>query len=383
MRGAVALPPVPLMEAAVQGPSFAVSIDAGVLYGLQSVDAAIAWAQGVARVSRREAIAVPAIKRARDAIAATLGQFPLRLYDADNKPVEWDLLDAPESGTAPTVSWTRVIDDLVMHGVAWLRVTHVGWHGLPAVVARLDPETVTVRPDLRVYVSRAGSGTATEWVPDEQLIRIDSPNDALLVAGARAIRALGLLDAAALNGATGVPPIDFFTPAEPTVQPTDAEVEDILAGWTSARQKRATAYVPAALTYHGTEVNLERLQMVQAREFAITEIARLTGISAEELSVPVESMTYANVQDRRRGFLLDPLGPYRTTLEGRLSMNDVTPQGLSVRFDTSGYDRADDLTAAQTDETLVRSGIMTADEVRARRGLEPSPASSRETVDAA
>ena len=58
-------------------------------------------------------------------------------------------------------------------------------------------------------------------------------------------------------------------------------------------------------------------------------------------------------------------------IELRLSMDDVTPHGYTVEFDTSGYLRLDDLAAAQSDEVLVRAKILRPNEARTKRGLEP------------
>lgn len=284
----------------VLAPRFASSIDTGTLYGVQSLDDALAWMQGASRVSRREAIQVPAVKRARDLVAGGIGQLTLRLYDPENKVVDWPLLSQPEEGVASTVTWTNVADDLMFSKHSFLRVKYLGWHGLPAVVTRLDPETVSTQPQARSYPN----GMAQEWDHDPQVIRIESPNDALLVAGARAIRALGFMEQAGLNAAGGAPPMDYFTPAEGVDPADDDEIIEILTAWQTARRSRTTGYVPAALKYNSNGFSPEQMQLVQAREFAITEIARLTGVDAEDLGVSTTSRTYFNAQDRRR-YLID------------------------------------------------------------------------------
>lgn len=363
-------------EAEARSVVFATSIDSGTLYGVQSVDDAMVWTQGNARVSRREALAVPAVKRARDLIAGGLGQLTLQLLDPASKPVEWTLLSQPEEGVPSTITWTNVVADLLFDSRAWLQITHTGWHGKPAHVVKLDADTTTVKPELKVYRSASGGGSAQVWPTDPHLIRIDSPNDPLLVAGARAIRALGRLEAAALNSAEGVPPMDYFT-TEGDIEPfeDDDEAVEFLDAWAEARRARATAKVPTGLKYNTNAFSPEQLQLVQARTMAIAEIARLTGIDAEDLGVSTTSRTYFNAQDRRRALLDFTFGPYRRAIEARLSMDDVTPRGYTVRFDTSEFARADDLTTAQTDAVLISSGIEGVDEIRARRGLPALPAS--------
>ena len=89
-----------------------------------------------------------------------------------------------------SVTMSRTFEDLLFEGVAWWRITEDAWTTYPNRVVRLDPRSVTVKKDQKVYVKRSGEsqGTAEEWVPDDRLIRFDSPYDALLTAGARAIR---------------------------------------------------------------------------------------------------------------------------------------------------------------------------------------------------
>lgn len=349
-------------------PTFSVDIDSGVLYGTLTPPAP--WGLPGQRVTRAEAMQVPAVKRARDLICGAIGQMPLHLVGPDGSDTDWNLFRQPEAGVPRSVSMTRLAEDLLFEGKGWWRITHEGWHKRPAEVVRLDPTSVTIQPDWRVYYSPTGNGTATEWLPDSMIVRFDSPSDALLIAGARAIRALTRLEQAGLNAAEGVPPLDWFTPAEGADPADDEDIEELLAMWSAARKRGRTAYVPAALKYNtNATFSPEQLQMAEARQHAVTEIARITGVDAEELSVSTTSRTYANMQDRRRDFLDFTLGPFLTAIEDRLSMDDVTPHGYVAKFDTTGFTRSDDHTRAQTDALLIEHGVISADEARTQRGL--------------
>ncbi|MBC7269895.1 MAG: phage portal protein [Streptomyces sp.] len=346
-----------------QSPRFSVDVDSGVLYGLPSLDDHI---YGYGKVSRREALRVPAVKRARDLICGTIGQFPLRLYDAGGKPVDWALLGQPEDGVPGSVSWARVVEGMLLSERAWIRTTHTGWHGRPVQGRVLDPETVTIQPDFVSY----REGTATAYAPSAQVIRFDSPNDGVLTAGSRAIRALTRLEVAALNYAEGTPPQDWFESPD-GVDPfeDDEHVDEFLDGWTASRRTRATAYVPGGLSYKQNAAKAVDMQLSESRQHAVLEIARLCGVEAEDLGVSTTSRTYFNATDRRRAFLENTLGPFMRAIEERLGMDDVTPHGFTVRFDTSGYLSQDPLTEAQADVMLIGAGVLSIDEVRAKRGL--------------
>jgi hypothetical protein len=346
---------------------YAVDADTGVLYGTPTLDDLI-YMRG--RISKAEALRCPPVKRARDLIAGAIGQFPLHVLDPAGRPADTfrpNLFEQPEEGIAPSITWTRVVEDMLLCERAWLERIAVGWHGRIVTSRRLDAETVTVQPEYK----QTPYGTAKVWPAVEGLIRIDSPNGGLLDCSP-AIRACILLERAVLNGANGMPPIDYFTPADDSDPlEDDEEVTAILDQWAENRRTRRTAYVPASLKYNVAGWDPEKLQLAEARTQAILEIARITGIDAEELSVSTTSRTYANTQDRRRVRVEDVLGPYMTAIESRLSMDDVTPHGYTVRFDSSAYLRLDDDLAATSDASLIAAKVLTPNEARAKRGLQP------------
>lgn len=356
-----------LIPPAQVGPRFAVDVDTGVLYGVPSLDDLI---YGRGAISRDEALRVPAVKRARDLIAGAIGQFPLTVVGPDGRVTTAfspTIIGSPEAGVSSTVSMSRLVEDLLFFGKGWWKTRYLGWHGKPVEVVRLDPATVTVRPTYKSFPE----GTALVWPDVPGLIRFDSPNDGLLDASP-AIKAAVALDRASLNAvANGTPPVDYFTPSDGVDPADDEEITDLLDAWATARKTRSTAYVPAGLSYNTAGWDPEKLQLAAAREFAITEVARLTGIDAEDLSVSTTSRTYQNAQDRKRARIEDVLGPYMAAIEDRLSMNDVTPVGYTAKFDTSSFLRLDDAAAATTDATLINAGVLTPNEARAKRGLDP------------
>jgi HK97 family phage portal protein len=326
----------------------------------------------VGRVSRREAIQVPAVKRARDLVAGSLGTLPLVTVKPDLTLDRSSWLTQPERDVPRSVTMTRLVEDLLLEGIAWWRVTRFDWAGYPAQVVRLDPRSVDVDQAGRVHVTGDGHrGIADEWPTDAELIRFDSPNDPLLVAGARAIRQYLLLAQAAQRHADGVPPVDYFTPADGIDPGTDAEIRAILDAWYAARKAGATGYVPAALKYNANGWDPDKLQLAEQIQHAVLEIARVAGVDPEELGVSTTSRTYANQFDRRKAFLDFTLGGYRAAIEDRLSMGDVTPRGTVVRFDLDGFLRTDALARYQAYAAGRAVGALTAAEIREAEGKPP------------
>lgn len=381
----------PIVEAArvIDGPVFAVdesAIDPAV-FGLTSYASPTAIAP---RIDRRTAMQVPAVKRCRDLIAGSIGGLPIDLFDPRRAASNASpLFSQPEAAVPRSVTMTRLVEDLLFERIGWWRITELAWQGYPTQVERIEPRRVNVLDKDAPCTHSMCSGRVFidgTHVADADVIRFDSPNDALLVAGARAIRTCLALDSAASRYADGAPPVDYFTPAEGTDPAEDADIVKMLDSWQEARRARSTGYVPAALKYNIGGWNPEQLQLADARQHAVLEIARTCGVDPEELGVSTTSRTYANQFDRRKAFLDFTLGGYMRAIEDRLGMGDVTPPGYYSRFNLSAFLRSDDLTRYQTYAAGLAVGALVQPEIRQledRPAAEPTvPAPAQENANA-
>ncbi|GAA4698309.1 phage portal protein [Nocardioides nanhaiensis] len=361
--------PSPVVEAATNPTSVAFAVDATsidpAVFGLTSYSDPIAPAP---RISRREAIQVPAVKRTRDLIASTLGQLPLDVHDLYKTERTSDVLDQPERGRPRMVTMTRTVEDMLFEGVAWWRVVERAFDGFPKFVEHLAPNRVQYEPETGIY------RVDGRQVNPADLIQFESPNDALLVAGARAIRTCLKLDAAAALYADEPMPTGYFAPNEGADPADDEDVIALLTAWRDARKTKSTAYVPASLKYQPVQFTPAEIQLADARQHAVLEIARVAGVDPEELGVSTTSRTYANQQDRRKAFLDFTLGPYMRAFEQRLSLNDVTRRGHEVRFNLSDFLRSDDKTRMETYRLGLDVGAYAPDEIRALENKPPLPA---------
>jgi HK97 family phage major capsid protein len=309
------------------------------------------------KIRRDVAIQVPSVKRVRDLIAGTLGTLQPQLINSKNEIQPWELGAQPEANEARTVTMTRIVEDMLFEQRSWLRITEMsgGW---PSKVVRLEPDSVSVQENSKVWVNRSGNsqGHSWEWVPDSQLIRIESPNDGLLTAGAAAIRACLQLQRTAGRYAEDPMPLGYFTPKEGVAGPEDPE--KMLNDWEDQRARRAWGYLEdmdaKTLTW-----NPEELQLGTARDYAVLEIARLGGVDPEELGVSTTSRTYANSEQRRLDLIDFTLIAYVTAIEGRLSMNDVTRKDNRVVYDYSGFLRSDTLSRLQAYREGLEIGLYT------------------------
>ncbi len=313
------------------------------------------------RVSRDEALQVPAVLRARNIICGALSTLPIRVHGPDRRLVT-DVTYLPSGNIDPNIANSavkaQIYEDLFFESIAWLKVTKFGWHGYPVEARHVPVGSVHVAPagglmpaqispdqpfpvDGQVYIDGVP-------VPDEEVIRFDSPNPPLLRHAARAIRTCLKLERAAALYSDDPLPLGYFAPKGDVEPPTSEQVEEILDEWEEARSRRAWGYVNGALEAKTLQWNPEQLQLAAQRQHAVLEIARATGLDAEDLQVSVTSRTYANQEQRWQALINTTLGPYVTAIQERLSMRDVLPRGYEARIDFGAFLRGDTKTRMET-----------------------------------
>ena len=313
-------------------------------------------------VSRAEAMSIPAMRRARSIICGTIATLPLisrrTTPDGSIERLSRPLLDQPDPNTtrAWTIAWT--IDDLLFRGLAWWRVTDRDSQGFPSAAVRVGLDRVMVDVSAgRVYID------GTE-VDHRDLIRFDGLDEGIL-ANSYALRTSLILEAAVRRNATGLPPQDYLRPAEGAPELSDEQIDDLLDEWTSARTTSGTAFMNRAIEHGIVGFDPRAGQLAEARSHQAAEIARLTNLDAEALDAPGgSSMTYANVESKRRERLDTTLSPFMNAIEQRLSMGDVTPRGQIVRFDPWAWLRGDTAGLITAGKAAVDARLMLPNEVR-------------------
>jgi len=321
---------------------------------------------GVGKVSRADALSVPAVLRARNLIAGTLGALPVHLHGPDRAVVPSNLLDQPEAAAPRSVTMASLYEDLLLEGISWWRITKFAWTTYPERVERLEPSRVAVLPTGQITVDGRLEPDA-----DKILIRFDSPHPGLLTVAARAIRTCLLLDQAAARYAAEPMPSGYFEPREGADPADDDTVQELLDDWGQARNTRATAYIPASVTYTTVQWSPEQLQLADARQHAVLEIARAAGIDPEELGVSTTSRSYSNLELDQQKFRAQTLNHYSTAVEERLSMGDVTPRGYYARTAWDAFLRTDTASRYAAYEVGLRVGALGESEIRE---LEDKPA---------
>lgn len=349
------------------------------------------------RIARADALKAMAVLRARNLIAGVSATLPLELRDRDrnlDESSDW-LGIQPNPKLETTVHMALTFEDLLFEGKSYWRVLKFGPGGFPLEAEHVDIRAVSqhavlgmpsqvISEDLQfslddpVYIDGEAQDPRT-------IIRFISPNPPLLVHAAKAIRTLLLLDQIAADFATDPIPFGYFTDAEDIGeedQLEDAEINEVLDKWAEARRRRRWGYVASGLKLEMLDApDPSKLQLSEARDQATLEVARGAGLDPEEIGVHIQgvSRTYQNASQRRLDLIDFVLVPYMRAVEDRLSMRDVTPDGLNAAFVVHAFERADFSTRMEGYKASGEAEVLTVNERRKLEGLpDLTPAQKKE-----
>jgi Phage-related protein len=314
-------------------------------------------------------MSIPAVRKGRQVIAGTLGAAPLvaNRIRAGKSPerIERQLLIQPDPAVTRSFTLTWTLDDLIFYGVSWWRVLEFDAFNFPKRAERVHPTRI------RIDFANGVIYIDGKPVADRELIRFDGPDEGVLTYGAVTLRTCLLLEAAVRVYAKMDIPLGYLQDEEG--QLLDDEVQTLLDGWERSRKTRSTGYIPRGLSYKNPSFNAEQMQLADARGFQAQEIARLMNLPAHTLNAPTnDSLTYATTESNRRELVDLTFAPYIASIEQRLSMPDVTPQGTTAAFDLGKFLRGDIKSVIETGKAAVESKLMSVDEVRTQwLGLPP------------
>lgn len=360
--------------------------------------AAVMKAEGIApRISRDEALQVPAVLRARNLIAGTLATLPLKHIAPGQREQDWPLFDQPNPNMATSVMFALTFEDLFFEGIAWWRITRRRFDDFPAAAEWIDHRRIHVPPAPGTVGTGLGIQQVTPDFPippnagtifidglpvdDSELIQFLSPNPPFLVHGARAIRTALRLDRTAAMYADEPMPLTYFDRPEGSDPLQDEEIQAVLDDWAVKRRERSTGYV-GGLRLNELGWDAEKIQLADQRNHAVLEIARAAGLDPEELGVSTTSRTYQNSEHRRQDQLDFTLGHYVSAFQDRLSMRDVLPRGHVARVKFDGFLRTTTPQRMQSYKVGLEVGAYTEDEIRDLEDRPPLTPAQKARKDA-
>ena len=339
---------------------------------------------GYGPMDRALAMQVPAVARCRNLIAGVISYLPLELYKKSTgaelgSPV-W--LEQPDIRQPRSVTISATVDSLIFYGVAYWRVTEV-------YADDLRPSRFEWVSNLRVNAQLNHKGTEVMYYTIDGLqVPMSGPGSlitfqgliqgVLQTAGRTIQSALDIERAAAVAAQT--PMATGYLKNTGADLPED-HVQGLLATWKASRASRSTAYLTSTLSYESVGFSPKDMMYNEASQYLATQIARAMNVPAIYISADMNgSYTYQNSVENRKEFVSYSLQPYLCAIEDRLSMNDVTASGNTVRFNISEtFLRSDDKTRLETIEKMLSLGLIDVEQAKEMEDLTPN---GNESTDA-
>jgi HK97 family phage portal protein len=326
------------------------------------------------RVSRKDAMSVPSVARARNLICGTVAGIPLEYYNKRTGEVmaapRWINQLAKNQPSFITICW--IVDSLLFYGVSYLRVTErYAEDGRPAAFEWIANARVTFTTDLEgIMVTQYYVDAAPIAMND--IVTIQGFDEGVLERAGRTIQsAIDINKAASIASAT---PMSSGILKNTGADLPPAEVSGLLAAWKRSRNNNSTAYLTSTLEFQSTQFSPKDMMYNEAIQNLSTEIARAMNVPAYYLSADQNTtMTYANVTEERKQFFALSIEPYIQAIQTRLSMDDISTAGHEVRFavfDT--FLKQDPMVELSVIEKMLSLGLITTEQAMEMTDLTPN-----------
>lgn len=328
----------------------------------------------IPRISRKDAMSVPSVSRARNLICGTVASIPLEYYKKSTgeviAPPRWINQLAKNQPSFVTLTW--IVDSLLFYGVAYLRVTErYAEDGRPSAFEWIANPRVTYTTDLEgIIVTQYYVDAAPISMND--IVTIQGFDEGVLERGSRTIQSAIDLERAAATNSANPQPAGFLKNSGADLPP--AEVQGLIAAWKRARQNNSTAYLTSTLDYSPVAFSPKDMMYNDAIQNISTQIARTMNVPAYYLSSDQNTtMTYANVTEERKQFFSLSIEPYIQAIQARLSMDDISTAGHEVRF--AVYDtflKQDPMVELSVIEKMLALGLISTEQAMEMTDLTPN-----------
>lgn len=322
------------------------------LYGLEL--------EGIADLTRSEAMEIPSVAKIRNRICAKLGSFPVVVMkgSAQYSPaVAWAQSIEQKRTNLVTLSW--VTDGLIFYGRSFLLITERYSTGYPRYFKFV--------PEWKAKVNSQGNLVEAwgERVEPDDYIRIDAHHEGLLHYGQKALKVAAAVAISAARAADNpVPSIELHQTGG--TQLDKEQIDSLITRWAAARRGKngGVAYTSESIEakVHGQAA--EQL-LINAQNLADVNISRAMGAPAWSIDATTNgsSITYGNVNSRSRELVEDTLQPYMDAIMQRLSLDDVLAAGVWARMDVSELLKDSYATRMTGHKTAIDAKIYTPEDV--------------------
>ncbi len=307
-------------------------------------------------LTRESALKIPAVKRSHDITCGVLARMPWRMFDGEHEleeQPEWLL--SSESGLPPRDLRWGVVSDLFMCG--WAAVGFELKDGEPVDAIHL-PYGTWGFAEGSAEVEVTESSIPRQYLDRVVPIRLGYGSSGMMFDGEDTLADARDIESAYRDRiANPIAQTILSIAADRWDGWSDTEREQFRKLWMTARAAKggATAMKPDWVTVD-TSGELPVDLFESGRNANRLDIANHAGLPAALLEGSKQGggtdIKYSGVSDgATRNELWDfGLAKYADAIEARLSLDDVCPEGMSIRVDSSHYLAVPQPTASQTSE---------------------------------
>ena len=279
--------------------------------------------------TRAEAMAVPAVARARHMIVTTVARMPLTAWRDGaalaEQPVWTYRTDGAQSAQA---RMKATVDDLIFHGESlWVADRDAEWNVNRATHVPYARWSVEIDGD-KVEIT-----IDNEIVPAARAIHIPGLHEGILSFGAATIRGASRTMAAAVDAAEHPLRLELHDTGDYPMPVSEAR-ELVADARDAMRDGVGVLFTPPNVESRLHAVDTGAL-VVDGRESFAVDIARVMGVPSAVIDAHSRgaTMTYQNTRDVVVHFLHLGVVTYMAPITARLSLDDVSPRGTELRFD--------------------------------------------------
>ena len=340
------------------------------------------WAGTV--VNQKNALEIGAAYACVRLLSDTISTLPLDTFirrDGNRLPYtpRPDWVYEPEGPGTSRIEYYKqiVVSMLLSHGA----VVQILRNGAGAIVALqpLDPTRVDIRRNketrLREFVIDGGQAVLSSedvlYIPEMRrpgslkgVSRVDELKQTLGLAKALDEFASRYFS----NGANTSGIIEF--PGNLTQEQAKDLVDSFEAGHKGLKKAHRPGVLSGGAKFTKTGSDGEQAQMLQSRQFAVEEVARVFRVPPSMIGLNTPgAMSYASVEHNAIQFTRYSLTPLIAAIEE--AHNRLLPGDVFLRVNMDGLLRGDSATQAQVFSTALQAGYMSVNEARGLMDMRP------------
>ncbi len=352
-------------------------------------------------ISHEQALGVPAVWCAINFLAGTVAGLPLRVYEEDangrRTPVRRtaanpivDILQNQINQEDTTFQWLfDAMVDILTDGRS---TTYIERDRLGRVtnLFPLEEPSVERRPDGSRWYRQGSKGTnvyPASDVIDLTFLRKDdrisarSPLTQCAIALSKAYHANAYGAKTFASG--GIPPMVLSGPIVSGDAAKRASADVAKATQQLANERKSILAMPDGHKLEPVGHDPSKMQLLDAQEFAVQEIARIFGIPPNFLH-DLSRATYSNVEETSLNLVRYTLRRWTEMIEAELRLK-LFPRGSArfAEFDLDKIARGDMMSRVAANAQAINTGQQTVNEIREKDSLAPVPGGDTPLVQGA